>query len=302
MGDRIELLWGTVAKLKAGQQMKEHRHACFQLYYILSGSPVYVVSGTQIPAQTGSYFIVPELAPHSMLPLESDDLVCYEFKLLIKDPELARQFRTLLPPVHDSGVVKKLLRYVVKSWNSKSEQTAIEIDCILTSILMSFFVDKVKHVESNSRFVTTEDYNQITRDIILYIEQHYPEPFSADHMALSLNYNKNYLSSMFKKNTGYTIVDYLNMIRIRNAVIIFAYYEQDVSSTCECVGFRDISHFSRTFKAFTGVSPRSLKKALVDLSPEREAMRPLLDPILNFQICPMEMSFQSLRSIQQFCF
>lgn len=301
MGNRIELLWGTVAKLKIGQQMKEHRHSCFQLYYILSGRPVYVVSGTQVAAHAGTYFIVPEQAAHSMLPLEGEDLVCYEFKLLINDPALAQQFQTLRTPITDSGVVKKLLRYVVKSWNSKTEQNTTDIDCILTTILMSFFVDQLNYVKRDSRFVSTQDYNQITRDVLLYIEQYYPEPFSSERMAQALNYNKNYLSSMFKKNTGYTIVDYLNMIRIRNAAIIFAYYEQDVSSTCECVGFRDISHFSRTFKAFTGVSPRSFKKALTDPSPERESKRPLLDCVLNFQIRTMDECFSSLQSIAQFC-
>ena len=301
MSGRIELLWGNLAKMRVGQQMKEHRHACFQLYYILSGSPVYIVSGTKVSVQPGSYFIIPELAPHSMLELTDSELVCYEFKLLIKDPALVQQFQTLRQPMTDSGVVKKLLRYVIKSWSSKTEESTANIDCILTTVLMSFFVDQLSHVERDSRFVTTGNYNKITKSILLYVEQHYPETFFSERMAQALNYNKNYLSSMFKKNTGYTIVDYLNMIRIRNAVIIFVYYGQDVSSTCECVGFRDISHFGRTFKAYTGVSPRDFKKALIDATPDREAKRYLIDPILNFQLCSMEESFQTLRNIKEYC-
>jgi len=301
MSSHIELLWGNVAKMRVGQQMKEHRHACFQLYYIISGTPVYIISGTQFSACPGSYFIVPEMAPHSILELTNSELVCYEFKLLIKDPALAQHFQTLRQPMTDSGVVKKLLRYVIKNWSSKTTETEDNIDCILTTVLMSFFVDQLNHKERDSRFITTHDYNKVTKDILLYIEQHYPEEFLSDRMAQSLNYNKNYLSSMFKKNTGYTIIDYLNMIRIRNAVIIFVYYGQDVFSTCECVGFKDISHFGRTFKAYTGVSPREFKKALADPNPAREAKRTLIDPILNFQVCSIEESFQSLRNIQKYC-
>jgi len=301
MGNRTELLWGSVAKMKIGQQMNEHRHACFQLYYVISGSPTYIVDGAEIACKSGNYFVVPEMAPHRMLPLTESNLVCYEFKFLINDETLAQQFRTLRQPIMDSGVVRKLLRYVVKSWSLKSEQKAADIDCILTTILMSFFVDELNYVEKNSRFVTTDQYNKVTKDILIYVEQHYPEAFSSEQMAQALNYNKNYLSSMFKKYTGYTIIDYLNMIRIRNAVIIFAYYDQDVSSTSECVGFHDISHFSRTFRAFTGVSPRRFKKTLSDPTPEQESRRALIEPILNFQVCTMEESFQTLQNIAQYC-
>lgn len=301
MGNRVKLLWGNLAKMKIGQQMKEHRHSCFQLYYILSGSPTYIVSGTQFSAQAGSYFVIPEMALHSMLTLQKADLSCYELKLLINDPFLAQQFQTIRPPMLDDGAIRKLLRYVVKNWSCTAEQNAADIECILTTILMSVFVDELHYTERKSRFVTINTYDKITKDILIYVEQHYPHEFSLDRLANALNYNKNYLASVFKKNTGYTIIDYLNMLRIRNAVIIFVYYEQDVYSTCECVGFHDISYFSRVFKGLTGVSPRTFKKIIATLELQNANKNLLLEPIINFQICPMGQAFQSLRGIEAHC-
>lgn len=301
MGDCVELLWGNMAKMKVGQRMKEHRHACFQLYYIISGSPVYIISGTRYPVHPGSYFVIPEMAPHSMLELTESDFACYEFKLRIKDPALSAWFQSLQQPMVDSGVVKRLLRYVIKNWSAGTKESAANIDHILNTVLLSFFLDRLNNSERDSRFVVTQNYSKTTKDILLYIESHYPETFLSQRMAQELSYNKNYLSSMFKRNTGHTIIDYLNMIRVRNAVILFAYYDQDVFSACECVGFHDISHFGRTFKAYTGVSPRDFKKALADTSNERRAKRTLIEPLLSFQRCSVEESFQNLRNIRAFC-
>lgn len=301
MSNCIELLWGNMEKMKIGQQMKEHRHTCFQLYYIVSGNPEYIVSGSLLHTQAGAYFVVPEMAPHSMLTLTDSDLTCYEFKFLINDPALAQRFQALRPPMTDTGVVRKLLRYVSKNWNSTADEIKADIECILTTILMSFFVDELRYTERDSRFVTTHTYNKTTKDILIYAEKHYPHEFSLDHLAAALNYNKNYLSSVFKKNTGYTIIDYVNMLRIRHSVIIFVYYGQDVYSTCECVGFHDISYFSRMFKSLTGVSPRAFKKALAASDPKNGDKHHLLDPITDFQLCPMDMTFQALRNIEAFC-
>lgn len=302
MERRIEILWGNLAKMKFGQEMKEHHHSCFQLYYILSGTPVYVISGKPFPVHSGTYFVVPEMCPHSMLPLQ-EDFASYEVKFFLNDPTLAQRFKTVPPPIEDNGLIRKLLKYVVRNCGSVSvnEEVRSNIESILTTILMSFFIDQLDHSERDSRFVTTNSYNTLTRNILLYIEYQYTTGFSLDGLARSMCYNKNYLSSTFKRNTGYSIVDYLNMVRIHNAVIIFFYYDQDISSASECVGFRDICYFSRVFKLYTGVSPRDFKQALADMTPERKAKRFLIDPILNFRRCSIEEFSQSLRNIEDYC-
>ena len=91
------------------------------------------------------------------------------------------------------------------------------------------------------------------------------------------------------------------MLRIHNAVVIFFYYDQDVSSTSECVGFRDISYFSRIFKSYTGVSPLRFKKALARPGAKSDKNLLLLDPIIDFQRSSMDEAFHTLRNIQEYC-
>lgn len=301
MENRICLLWGKHGRMEQGQKMREHYHSCFQLYYILAGAPTYRVADLVFTAQSGSYFVIPASVPHSMDALDSRGADSYEFKLLIHDPFIAEHFLAPSLPMTDSGVIGKLLKYVIENWTSPAAQNVADIENILLTTLLSFFVDQLDYQERDSRFVFTSDYDKLTKDALIYIESHYHRAFSLDQLAAALNYNKNYLSSVFRKNTGYAVIDYVNLLRIRNAIIHIYFYDQDVSSTCECVGFNDISYFSRTFKRFTGVCPRRFKTALHSLLAAEPEKRSLLEKILNYQICSIDEAFEALRRLSAFC-
>ena len=91
----------------------------------------------------------------------------------------------------------------------------------------------------------------------------------------------------------------LNFIRIRHAVICFAFYGQDVGITCEVTGFSNPSHFSRTFKSMTGLSPREFRRAFMLCSAEANSKIFAEEPILGYRICALEEAINSLKHIGQ---
>ena len=102
---------------------------------------------------------------------------------------------------------------------------------------------------------------------------------------------------MFGKETGYSIVDYLNFVRIRYAVIFFVFYGQDVFTTFDSNGFSNASHFSRTFKSYVGISPRSFRKVFCSVGYDKIAHCFADEPILNYRKCSMDDAIKSLKSI-----
>ncbi len=296
---RIELIWSNKAQMYHGQHIREHRHACFQLYYILQGAPEFLIAGTRIAPQEGDYFVVPELAPHSIRPIADNRLVCYEFKFLIRNEELAARFAEPQPILHDTGVIRTLLTYIVQNWSASDEDVLEDFEAILLSVLTSFYADAVSYSKKQSRFILTTQYSSATKDMIAYLERNYSHRFCLDALARELNYSKNYLCSLFKLETGYGIVDYLNMLRIRQAVITFVYYDQDIASAGECVGYQDINYFSRVFKKMTGIPPRIFKKALADERLRDEQRQQYLGPITNYTKIAMCDAFAALKKLQE---
>ena len=295
MEHRVELIWANRSQLQTGQLMQQHYHACHQLYYILSGSAVFLIGSDSIKAKPGSCFLVPAGTPHQMLPVEDGPLESLELKIFIKDPFLLDHLQSPPAAVTDDGAIKRLLTYAVENWDSRDEQNRTDIAYILSAVLLNFFVDRLHYAHKDSTHILTENYGALTKDILVYIEKHFSQTFSLQALGEALNYNKNYLCSVFIKDTGVTIVDYLNFVRIRRAMIFFAFYRQDVYTACESVGFGNLSHFSRTFKAMVGMPPREFRKAFSLLNQE-EAVKYFTDErFLSYQPCAMEEAFTSLR-------
>lgn len=293
MNNRIALIWANHVKMTEGQQMRLHSHTCCQLYYILSGSPHFIIDGQPLQAKPGSFFLIPAGAKHQALPYGKDGCESYELKVVLNDPFFREHLNVLRPPLEDTGMIRDTLSYIVKCWKGQDSQHLDNIESLLSSLLLQLFLKDIRCEENGSRYIKADRYNQITRDIMAYIDNNYTNKFSLPDLGSALGYNKNYLSTTFSKSTGFSIIDYLNFVRIRRALHCFAFYGQDVFTTYESSGFSCPSYFSRAFKSMVGISPRSFRQAF---SSETEACF-TQEPILNFHPCTMEEGLRSMQNI-----
>ena len=100
------------------------------------------------------------------------------------------------------------------------------------------------------------DKSKYVLDAMDYISKHYNEPdISVGTVAQSLNISEGYLSHTFKKETDYTLLNYLTRYRIHKAMELLKDCRVKVYEVAEQVGYRDIAYFSATFKKYTGISP-----------------------------------------------
>lgn len=297
MQERVELIWAQNGKMDVGQFMQEHCHECYQLYYFLGGYATFVVGGKEIKVNKGDIILIPARMNHEMKPLKREILDIYEMKLFIKDKFIESHLKEFSFFSEKDGAIKNMLTYVVENWTCRTEQNEKDIECILVSILLNFFVKDLRYENKDSTHIITDNYSDVTRDILVYIEKYFAYKFSLKTLGERLNYNKNYLCSVFRKDTGFSIVDYLNFIRIRQAIVFFAFYRQDVYTTCESVGFSNISHFSRTFKEKVGVSPRDFRRAFSLVTKEERAEYFTNEMMLNYHLCSMDDAINSLGSI-----
>lgn len=104
----------------------------------------------------------------------------------------------------------------------------------------------VQHVQGrNSRII-----HQVKK----YIDEHYGEYVSLEHIAKHVAMSKYYLSRTFKSQEGETIVGYLQRFRIEKAKV-FLLQGGTASDVCYLCGFSDPAYFGKSFKRMTGMSP-----------------------------------------------
>jgi YesN/AraC family two-component response regulator len=107
-----------------------------------------------------------------------------------------------------------------------------------------------------------QDYTPVIRDVINFIEYHIQEPLSLHYLAEHFNINPSYLSTLFKRETGETLTNFINNSRMRFVARLLrnpAIKIQDAAGKC---GFLDINYFNRIFKRFYGKTPRDFRRDL----------------------------------------
>ena len=93
-----------------------------------------------------------------------------------------------------------------------------------------------------------------------YIHQHYTEPITLETLGNEVGLNATYLSSVFKKETNQSFLDYLTQVRVDAAKELLADTEIPIGDIAERVGYLDMKYFYKRFKKFTGLSPKDYRK------------------------------------------
>ena len=100
------------------------------------------------------------------------------------------------------------------------------------------------------------DKSRYVLEAMDYIGEHYADPgISVGSIAAHLGISEGHLSHTFKRETDYTLLNYLTRCRIRKAMELLRGGKLKIYEVAERVGYRDITHFSSTFKKVTGISP-----------------------------------------------
>ncbi len=110
---------------------------------------------------------------------------------------------------------------------------------------------------------TLRDYSLLTQKIITYINSDLTADLSLKTMSDWLNVNASYLSTLFKKEVGIPLTDFVNRQRIEHAKKLLIATDLPTKTIAQQCGIPDIYYFSRLFKKRTGVTPKLYRESAI---------------------------------------
>ncbi len=104
-----------------------------------------------------------------------------------------------------------------------------------------------------------KDYSLLTQKIITYVDTELCADLSLKALSERLSVNASYLSTLFKKEMGMSLTDFVNHRRISHAQKLLISTEMPIKSVALKCGIPDIYYFSRLFKRITGTTPKAYR-------------------------------------------
>ncbi|MCM3703993.1 helix-turn-helix domain-containing protein [Paenibacillus macerans] len=104
--------------------------------------------------------------------------------------------------------------------------------------------------------------NSVSKPVYIckeYIYSHLFEEIRLQELAELSGLNPEYLSQLFKKETGLTLMNYIQWERIEEAKKLLAHSGEPISTIGARLTFYDQSHFIKVFKKHTGVTPKQYR-------------------------------------------
>jgi AraC-like DNA-binding protein len=96
--------------------------------------------------------------------------------------------------------------------------------------------------------------------VILHLLTHYNEKLTVGDLSRQFHTNRTTLTERFRKTTGVPVMTYLAQLRIRMASSMLHDTSLPICEVAGRVGFKDLTHFGRTFRKYMGCTPSEYRE------------------------------------------
>lgn len=232
-------------------------HSTLELLLVRKGAAKVWIQDVDTVVRENEIAVVLSHAPHQFRSMEAGVYTCL-FIPTIFCPAFTEQVRNktmAFPILRDAETISRITQAVDAL--ATEEPNSIErlgyIHLILGTVL--------RQMESSSAPVAPAP--ALPSRLFAYINEHYKEELTVAQLAQALGYSRAYVSEAFRAAFHIGIGDYINTLRLKNAVVLMR--EQDKTVT-ECAlesGFGSLRTFYRAFRAAFGCTPNEYMRGEV---------------------------------------
>lgn len=264
----------------------DHAHDYMQIWYVCKGMCRHWINNNEHRMVKGDLFVIPPYVVHKVRPVEGEHIhiIAFEFAAKFIDVNYNNfknskeffDFAYLEPFLVSQDMVKpkfnlspesqiaveRILKDILKEYNSSGDYYEMIIKADLLKLLALIAREYKNTNKSKESQEIIEKYRTGIKNAIEYIHENYNEDLHLEDICKYALMSKTNFCYMFKILTTKTFTEYLTNIRVQKAVEALLRNDASVTQICYDVGFKDVTHFCRTFKKIMGVSPKYYKKSV----------------------------------------
>lgn len=265
-------------KSVSDQILHVHWHEHIEIIYMLEGEAVFNIGNESSPSAKGDILFINKGCFHSGYSINNSTVEYYAIvfnAVLLKRwvyDTFSEKFifpfidgQILLPAkvLRDTLFYKSLqgiLTNLVLEFEQRETGFEIYIKAYLSMLFTSIFRYAGPQIQEVEKRRTHNINVERFRKLFLYLEENFYKRILVKEAADIVNMSTYHFCKTFKKVTGKTFIEFLNLFRVNEAEKLLGNTNMSVTEVAEQVGFCNTNYFDKVFKQVKGYPPSQCRK------------------------------------------
>lgn len=279
----VKFFGAHLQQVKNNWEMPIESHIGFEVNLILEGCQETIMEKNRYLLQVGDIILIPPGFKHANRCISEEGMTYFTAHFNVDDPlfrqEMIKNSKILFPSEsEENGKLRKVLDYWVEMARQPREYTTTDrfrLQATLFELfgILSQIVCPAQDQDQNESIPPTSvQYAKAIAEAIKASfnpytpmdEETLEKKFRIEDIISSLGISSGYGLEVFRKVFGMSPRQYLSDLKLHEAKVLIAQPDLPLKKIASLLGYSHLSHFSRQFKRWTGMSPlqyRQSKKA-----------------------------------------
>lgn len=236
-----QITYSYYSKMRA-EQIPDRQISYYDITLVSNGGLFYRIDGEPVQLLGGDVIVLPVgCRRYRAKSVEPAAYTSFNFTLRDGELPLRGYYKGALTPV-----VSDLIRLYVSAEEPYKEEKR-------KHLLSAILYELVAYTERKAE-------NENVLAIKRYIRERLSDEITLSDIAQAVHLHPAYCCGLFKKETGMTIVEYINTSRVELAKKLLRAADAPVGEVPALCGFTNYKYFAKVFKKNTGLSPSAYRK------------------------------------------
>ena len=267
----VRLHYAAAFSMEGDAPVHAHTHPYTEFCYLAAGELELNVEGKAYPVSEGEMIVINAGVLHNAALAEGKkaDLIVIGVEGLSLTPTgsekwvnsclfLCREFR-------------REILFCMQQILAELEKQRSEYQKVCGCMLQSFLIYLNREGQEEFSFSSPKRTARECLAIKQYIDEHYRNTITLDHLAQISSLNKYYLAHAFREYIGLSPINYLNSRRVEEAMKLLEETNHSIAHVAKMIGFSSQSYFAQVFQKAAGMSPGEFRKRSRRKEKERDS-------------------------------
>lgn len=254
-----------------------HWHESFEIILIKEGNAIFQIGNMEYLVEVGDILFVNQGELHSGYSVNNTKVMFYAIvfdksvltyyildtqqkKLIYPFIEGKRIFDSLIKNDSENyALFSTIIHSIINEFEQKKIGYELAVKCLLSMLTLQVIREKA-FTEETSKIYLKENKLERFKLLFNYIEAHFSEKITVKIAANIVNMSSYHFCKVFKKVTGKTFIEFLNLYRVNEAEDLLRETDLPITQVAEKVGFCNINYFDKIFKKYKRYSPSSSRR------------------------------------------